>query len=169
MISREKMTPVQKEQLQQFKTEISQKLEKFYQLVKESEKYKRTKPKYTYDTLQLVENYYFDLINRMETSPYSQAQLNEIFGVYLGEAAMFHRKGEWIIDPFEESMHFDKPVIAFHAEDFLLFNPFSYLDNMIYHDKRNSIVDSIDYFKNKEEFQEKLMEEMENLGRKKKK
>ena len=168
MISKEKMTPEQRERLQKFKADIPQQLEKFFQLAKESEKYQQIKPEYDYRTLQLVEDFYFDLMNRVESSEYSQAQLNELFGVYLGEAALFHRKGEWIIDPFEDSMHFDKPVIAFHKGDLLLFNPSSYLNNMIYHNKRNCIVKSINSIKYHEEIQRQRLEEMENLGKRKK-
>src|SRR5690554_3159581 len=89
MTYEELMTPEQKERLKLFKAEIPQQLEKLYQLAAESENYKQVKPGYTYETLQLVENYYFDLMNHIESSIYSQAQLNELFGVYLGEAALY--------------------------------------------------------------------------------
>jgi len=39
---------------------------------------------------------------------------------------------------------------------------------MIYHNKRNCIVESIDYMKNYKQFNKKIREEMENLGKSKK-
>src|SRR5690554_687564 len=168
MTYEELMTPEQKERLKLFKAEIPQQLEKLYQLAAESENYKQVKPGYTYETLQLVENYYFDLMNHIESSIYSQAQLNELFGVYLGEAALYHQKEKWIVDPFKDNYDFNQIVIAFPEEELLLFNPKNYLNNMIYHNKRNCIVESIDYMKNYKQFNKKIREEMENLGKSKK-
>ena len=151
----------------EFEVEVPMLVDDLNIVLSKSKNYKNIQNIYDLKNVDLVESFYLDVINGIESVDFSLERLDRIIIAYLGETLIFHAGGNWELS-LDNDFTYGTPIIRGfkYDNDGIGFSPVGIRERLLREKEKGVFIKSLSYCINKEKVQSDLMKQMIELSKK---